>query len=68
MDFITVPNCRLGKDHPYPETINIEHIVAISNGRIDLVNGQFIAIPDNTYKEIREFLSRKGHTISRLGD
>ncbi len=68
MDFITIPNCRLGKEHPYPETINIENIVSFHDGRIDLSNGQYIVTADGMYKEIREYLTKKGHSIIRLGD
>ena len=68
MDFITVPNCKLGKEHPYPETINIEHIVSFQNKRIDLVTGQYLMVSDETYKEIKEYLTKKGHSITRLGD
>ena len=67
MDFITIPNCRLGKDEPYLETINIEDIVSFHEGRIDLSNGQFVATSESIYDELKKYLTRKGHTITKLG-
>jgi len=68
MDFITVPNCRLSKDDPYFETVNIENIVSFHGNRIDLSNGQYIITTENMYKNIKEYLTKKGHTITKLGD
>ena len=68
MDFITVPNCRLDKEHPYPETINIEDIVSFHDCRINLSTGQFIVTTDNIYEELKKYLTRKGHSITKLGD
>jgi len=64
MDFITVTDCAVNIE----STINIEKIVYFNDRKINLSTGQDIAISDKTYKEIKTYLNRKGHFITKLGD
>ena len=68
MEFVIVKNCTFGEDNPYPETINIESIVSFNNETINLSNGKYVPIVNNTYKEIKEYLTKKGHSIVKIGD
>lgn len=68
MDFITVPNYGLGENKHYPETININHIISFYHGRISLINGEWIDITEEVYNQIKEYLTKKGHNITKIGD